>query len=335
MELIDLFCGGGTFSAGFVSSGGKAVAGLDCDEHALEVYRANFADATVCCRRLPLPLDDLRRRLPPLGINTHMHLSPPCTAISSARRHPTDNQRQDGLILLAWSIELVLHLQPASWSVEDVDVRESRAVAEHYRSLHPTRVEFVTLDASSFGAPQRRTRLYVVPPEMKDLLVQRANEGASTTVRQAFEYEGVPLPSNHVRATAYRSSSSRCVRTVDEKAFTVVASRAGGFCDATGDKLVKTFSPSHSRILMGLPPTFVLPVNAKRAQHILGNGVAVPIVEAIYHAASTMKRIHPPQHNTDNTETVWEYCVELREAAVRVAMAALKKTEAKAVKRRL
>jgi site-specific DNA-cytosine methylase len=317
MELIDLFCGGGTFSAGFVAAGGRAVAGVDNDEHALAVYRANFANAVVCCRRLPLDFGQLKQRLPPLGAQTHIHLSPPCTAISSARRQPTNDQREDGLHLLAWSIELVLHARLGSWSIEDVDVRESRAVAEHYRSLHPDRVEFVTLDASSFGAPQRRTRLYIVPPDMKDALVQEANEGASTTIRQAFEREATPLPSNHVRATAYTSSSSRCVRTVEEKAFTVVASRAGSFCDATGERLVQTFSPQQSRILMGLPREFVLPANAKRAQRILGNGVAGQVAAAIYRAAAAARGFRPEgPHRSAYDDTQAD---DLVEAARRVA----------------
>lgn len=148
MKLVDLFCGGGTLASVFSEAGCEVVSGVDCDEVALETFRRNFPDATVCCRRLPLPFSDLR--LPPLCKKTHLHFSPPCTAISSARRDVTVAERESGLLLLAWSIEMALALRPASWSIEDVDVKESRAVAEHYKRLHPELVDMVRSHCSNF-----------------------------------------------------------------------------------------------------------------------------------------------------------------------------------------
>ena len=342
MKLVDMFCGGGTLASVFSEAGCEVVGGVDCDEVALETFRRNFPDATVCCRRLPLSFSDLG--LPPLCENTHLHFSPPCTAISSARRGATAAEREHGVLLLAWSIEMALALRPASWSVEDVDVKESRAVAEHYKRLYPDLVDMVrtptptstthkltcgvsfsgalvSLDAASFGCPQRRVRLLVVPPRMKDMLVRQA-DGRSTSIKEAFEREGVRLPSGHVRAMASLSSdpTARCVRTVNEKSFAVVASRAGSFCDATGKTLVESFSPVHTRILMSLSPRFELPDNRKRAQRILGNGIAGPVSAAIVAAAGEMERQNPPVFGPEEARAIHEVALaRARDVARHVA----------------
>jgi hypothetical protein len=141
MKLVDLFCGGGTLASVFSEAGCEVVAGVDSDEVALETFRRNFPAAVVCCRQLPLSFPDLG--IPPLCENTHLHFSPPCVALSSARRNASLAERECGVVLLAWSIEMVLVLRPASWSIEDVDVKESRAVAEHYMALHPDLVDMV------------------------------------------------------------------------------------------------------------------------------------------------------------------------------------------------
>ena len=136
----------------------------------------------------------------------------------------------------------------------------------------------------------------------------RQADGRSTSIKEAFEREGVHLPSDHVRAMASLSSdpTTRCVRSVNEKSFAVVASRAGGFCDVTGKTLVQSFTPTHTRIVMGLPPRFELPSNKKRAQRILGNGVAGPVSRAIVAAAREMERRTPPVFSAEEDSAIHE-----------------------------
>lgn len=156
---------------------------------------------------------------------------------------------------------------------------------------------------------------------MKSVLVRQA-DGRSTSIKEAFEREGVELPSDHVRAMASLSSdpTSRCVRTVREKSFAVVASRAGSFCDATGKKLVQSFSPVHTRILMGLSPRFALPSNKKRAQRILGNGIAGPVSAAIFAAANEMERSAPRVFGAEEHRAVHEEALaRARSVATRVS----------------
>ena len=136
------------------------------------------------------------------------------------------------------------------------------------------RVDFAIVDAAWLGTPQLRRRYIIGSPALVAQL--RAMPCAPRrSIRDVFAQQGRVPPATHVRNT-----TARGVRSVEDVAFTCCASRALTWCTADG-ATVRSMSPSDTRVLMGLPPSFRLVGGQRREQRVLGNGIAFHVARAI------------------------------------------------------
>ena len=158
---IDIFCGAGGSIAGARAAGVEIVAGVDMCSIATATFAANFPAAHVVTSRLEdLSIDDYKERIGPIDL---LLASPECRnhtcAKGSAPRNESSRATAMQLVRYArllrprWLVlENVVYMRP--WSryqelksrLEELDYR----LAEH------------TLDASEFGVPQTRRRLFLV-----------------------------------------------------------------------------------------------------------------------------------------------------------------------------
>ena len=84
MQVVDLFCGMGGFSAGAFDAGATVVLGADKDSVPLKLWAANVPGGRA--RLVTLGSDNGDSiELPPPSPSVHVHSSPPCTDLSSAR----------------------------------------------------------------------------------------------------------------------------------------------------------------------------------------------------------------------------------------------------------
>lgn len=298
MRVCDVYCGFGGFAAGAQAAGATPVFGVDADDAAVRYWAANNADGAGCLASLwpgegvawPAPAPDL-----------HVHLSPPCTLLSSAswqhrvraskraRRGEEGGEAKgeeegddgDALDGIRAALAFVLERGDASWSIENVSTPATRACLEEYARAHPTRVAHCTLDAAEFGVPSSRVRLLVGPPALVRRLRQTAVRRIS--VREAFAREGRALPAPFLKNSARRLGKP-CVRSVDGPAHTVVASRPLAWCDADG-ATVRCVTAAETAILMGFPRDWVLPTKSRVALRAVGNAVPPPLARAIMAAA--------------------------------------------------
>lgn len=167
LQVIDLFCGPGGFSAGFEAAGFEVVAALDYDKDAVSTYSANH--------RIEARLQDLTdfdySELPDADVVIG---GPPCTQFSLAKSNKTRNILH-GLLLVQSFLRCVHTKKPKYWVMENVPTIQkylpSRiplkwiGIDEDGDMEIPTRVELVAAD---YGVPQKRRRYLIgnfpVPP---------------------------------------------------------------------------------------------------------------------------------------------------------------------------
>ena len=151
---IDLFCGSGGFSHGWIQGGGVVAVAVDFWEEALENHAFNHPNVPTLKLKLGGPIWKvailLRRYLEKFGDDVHFHLhgSPPCQALSNAS---SGVDAEKGMNLVNWFLDLVEYMEPDSWSMENV-------VPVARRLPHGT--PWVKLCSADFGVPQKRYRIF-------------------------------------------------------------------------------------------------------------------------------------------------------------------------------
>jgi DNA (cytosine-5)-methyltransferase 1 len=146
MRIVDLFCGAGGFSCGFLDAGfldaGNSFIGVDKWDIALETYRTNI-----------LPSETIQTDIQELDLSTLGHAdiligSPPCQGFSLANKFRTCDTA-----LVEEYLKIRDFLHPRWWVMEEVP-----PVGEIAREKGWFRPRY--FKASDFGMPHRRKRLF-------------------------------------------------------------------------------------------------------------------------------------------------------------------------------
>lgn len=167
MTAIDLFCGAGGLSAGFVQEGYDVALGIDFEPAAVETYAANFGEDRVeHADMLQFTPADVRKRV---GSDIDVILGgPSCQPFSTHGRHNrwvVGDPRSD-----LWSRmhSYVEDLRPRAFVMENVPGMLYYAggtfvesLVDAFRSLDYT-LSFQIVLAADFNVPQLRRRLIVV-----------------------------------------------------------------------------------------------------------------------------------------------------------------------------
>ena len=283
MEVVDLFCGIGGFSAGTIAAGAKVILGADSDSAPLKLWAANVPGGRA--KLVTLGNESEAIELPPPSASLHIHSSPPCTDFSPARNGSARStvDVEGSVQVMRWALDLVLERGDYSWSLENVSTPTTRAVLDEYATRFPTRVSYANFDAADFGAPQSRCRLLAAPPKVIKML-QEMPSARRVSVREAFEKYGLEVPASHFKNQTRNRDGTACVRSVEEQGFTVCASHALTWCDREG-KTVRVMTASESAVLMGFPSDWRLPPGSRKAQRAVGNAMCVHLSRAIVQAA--------------------------------------------------
>jgi DNA (cytosine-5)-methyltransferase 1 len=154
--VIDLFCGVGGLSLGFLQAKVNILAAFDSWEAAVNSYNANFTHRAQCIdigATIDLPRSDII-----IG-------GPPCQGFSSAGLRRPDDRRNSLVKVFA---ELVARHRPRAFLFENVEGFLTGAKGRHiFELLEPIidagyRVHVWKLNAANYGIPQHRKRVIAI-----------------------------------------------------------------------------------------------------------------------------------------------------------------------------
>jgi DNA (cytosine-5)-methyltransferase 1 len=311
MKGLDIFCGAGGSSAGARAAGVELVGAIDMCPIATDTYRANFQDTIVLTECLEkIDLSALRRKI---GMVDILIASPECTNHTCAKGSaPRDEaSRATALHVVTYAsvfkprwfvLENVVHMRP--WA--RFDELKYRLEELGYE------VAEQVLDASDFGVPQTRRRLFLVGDRKhKPQLVERKHPGRRRTAKSVLDtpgawdtsplYEAGRAEGTLARAkramTALGKSSSflivyygsdgsggwqplsrplRTVTTIDR--FALIES------DSSGPRIRMLQVPELHRA-MGFEKNFAFPIGTRRERiRMLGNSVCPPVMTEVIRA---------------------------------------------------
>lgn len=159
LTVGDLFCGAGGFSEGFSQAGFRVSWGLDSWKPAVETFRHNHPGSMV------IHADVLNFDFSALQPVDVLVGSPPCVHFSLANKGGGGN-REKGMELVRRFLEIVVHLKPKYWVMENVPAIDADLEAEMAGDGFPLTSGTLNipvravLDSAQFGAPQTRRRLF-------------------------------------------------------------------------------------------------------------------------------------------------------------------------------
>jgi DNA (cytosine-5)-methyltransferase 1 len=305
---LDLFCGAGGSSTGARAAGFEIAGALDMWHVATETFRANFPAAHVVTDRLEnVPLTALKRRIRDIDL---LLASPECTSHTCAKGSAprSEASRETALHVVAYAkafrprwlvLENVVHMRP--WSRYQTLMARLTELGYHLGEQ--------VLEASDFGVPQSRRRLFIVgdlkrPPQ----LVTSRRSGRKPTAASILDSPGTWRTSLLFKPTRAEETLKRAQRAFDalgaKRQFLLVyygTDGGGGWqpldrplrtittvdrfalVQQSGDAwTMRMLQVPELKRGMGLGDDFVLPCGTRRERvHLLGNGVCPPVMETV------------------------------------------------------
>lgn len=169
LTAIDLFCGAGGMSLGFERAGFEVVAALDADPIHVSTHSRNFPETRTVCADLSEVSGAELRSLCGLG-RAEIDVvfgGPPCQGFSIGGKRQADDPRN---ALMSHFARMVSALRPRYFVLENVAglimgasmrVLES-FLGQAYQAGYAVVLPLQVLDASDFGVPQRRRRVFIL-----------------------------------------------------------------------------------------------------------------------------------------------------------------------------
>lgn len=283
-QFVDLFCGAGGASAGAVASGYEVIYAVDACPLSLAAHARNHPECQHVLASMPadLPKMSLRKE----GASLHVHVSPPCQALSPAnvgRKGNVDvhRSREDAaLALVRWAVTYA-RTTGDTWSFEQVVRHEIRSFLEQEG------VEYTVVDAADYGVAQHRKRIVAGSgPFVERLRAHAALRRPRVGVQDVLEPRGT-----HMRNRNYRMlvadgdgghklvpcSWTRMYRPVSMPSWTVTAgSPPRWYVESTGEMLQPT--ESELATLQGMPSHYVWEGTQRDVRRQIGNALPPPIM---------------------------------------------------------
>jgi DNA (cytosine-5)-methyltransferase 1 len=185
MQAVDIFSGAGGMSVGAALAGIEVKYAIESDPHAAATYRVNHPETLVLNKDIRKVKDS---DMPSLGAAPFILFGgPPCQGFSTSNQKTRSSDNANNWLFLEY-MRFVKLLEP-DWVVfENVKgLKETeggvflQSIQESFKKLKYKTSTFV-LNASEYGVPQRRERLFVIGSRKGKVLSEplKSKEGAVT-----------------------------------------------------------------------------------------------------------------------------------------------------------
>ena len=308
IKSFDMFCGAGGSSLGARTAGVEVVGGVDLWDAATKSFKLNFPQATVFNQDLRTldPVEVLKRVK---GIDLLLS-SPECTHHTCARGNKprSEESKETALQVVRYAeairprwivLENVVHMRP--WDRYPELKAELTGLGYNLREQ--------VIDASHFGVPQKRRRLFLLADlEQMPAPVIAPVSVSNIAVKDILDAEGTwrmtPLRTPK-RAKGTLERADRAIAAIgNQTPFLIVyygSDGSGGWQSldvplrtiTTVDRfalvmptleghMMRMLQPSELRRAMGFPENYQFPQVGRRERvRLLGNAVCSPVMEAI------------------------------------------------------
>ena len=292
LTFIDLFAGIGGMRLAFESAGASCVFSSEWDKYAQKTYEANFGD---------MPHGDITEikemDIPKFDI---LLAGFPCQPFSSIGKREGFEHKTQGTLFYDVA-RIINHHKPRAFLLENVAGLLTHDEGRTFTTIVSTlvelgyEIEYKILDASDFGVPQKRSRIYIVGfnrrkvrPAIFHFPSPRSKKvGIGRYVEEGREDLSI---SEHLQKVyIYKLNDGRpevITKSSDFPVKTLVASyhkiqRLTGTFVADGPTGLRLLSENECKAIMGYPKSFKVPVSRTQMYRQFGNSVAVPVVKVI------------------------------------------------------
>lgn len=176
MRVLDTFAGAGGFSLGFELAGYEIVGGIEIDQWACDTFKANHADARVMCVDIEdLTNEEFRSKFAEDKKPNVVLGGPPCQGFSRCLRSAGDSKDPRNSLFHEFlrTVRLfeprLLVMENVPWLLRAMTASGQSVIDIINRKLSDLGyyVDYRILDATHFGVPQMRQRLFVVGSRKK------------------------------------------------------------------------------------------------------------------------------------------------------------------------
>ncbi len=288
-RFADVFAGIGGMRLGFEAAGGQCVFSSEWDVHSQKTYFANHGD---------FPSGDITQIASSQIPNFDVLLAGfPCQPFSSIGLRQGFLHQTQGTLF--YEIARILRdKKPLAFLLENVEGlithnngQTMQIILETLRELGYT-VAYQVLDASEFGVPQKRKRIYIVGHRLENAQFTFPKGTRSDVFIGQFiesNVEGYGI-SEHLQKTyiykkddgkpAIVSPDSRIQIKTQVASYHKIQRLTGTFV-RDGKTGLRLLTENECKAIMGFPPHFVFPVSRTQMYRQIGNSVAVPVIAAL------------------------------------------------------
>lgn len=291
-KFIDLFAGIGGMRLGFESAGGECVFTSEWDKFAQKTYFSNFGET---------PFGDITQidesEIPKFDI---LLAGFPCQPFSTiGKRQGFDHPTQGTLFYDV--VRILEHHRPKGFLLENVSGLRTHDGGKTIKLIETSLLElgyqfdYEVINASRFGVPQYRERIYIVGKRSPQPVKTKFDwpKGSDKTVGIGKYIESGITDhdiSRHLQKVyIFKKNDGRpqiVDRNSDFPVKTLVSTyhkiqRLTGTFVTDGDTSLRLLTANECKAIMGFPKSFKIPVSRTQMYRQMGNSVAVPVVKAL------------------------------------------------------
>lgn len=306
MKVVDLFCGCGGLSLGFIKAGFDVLAGFDFWDDALEVYKKNFSHPVI--KQDLMNVEEASEKIRAYGPEMIIG-GPPCQDFSSAGKRDENNGRGDLTVSYA---KIISKVRPQWFVMENVEriIKTQKlvdAIAIYKNAGYG--LTYTVLDASLCGVPQKRKRFVMVGRlgAKDNFMLSQLNGNLAKKPMTVADYFGDKLDIKYYYRHP-RSYVRRGIFSVDEPSPTIRGVNRpmpAGYELRPNDPVkskdgIRPLTTAERAMVQTFPEDFVFLGSKTNQEQMIGN--AVPVNLGKYVANAIKSYIDNTKDEKENSE---------------------------------